>query len=138
MRAPVVYGMTWLAAVVLATIVGFTAINTVGNVLQGTGPLGADIGAPVAADDAAEEQVAPTVRRTLGYAAVDLVVECTGRVADLVSADPRPEWTMVEIEGGPDEDVDVELTSGDAVTSIEVYCNEGEPRPVVDEFVPGP
>lgn len=134
MRQRVVLAATWLFATVVATAVGFTATTTVGDVLRGTGPLGpAYVAENTDSAPPTSTAQAPTVRRTFVYPAVELVVECTDRAARMIRTSPAQGWTFLDQDDGPDEDVHVTVTQGDARTIVEVYCNEGEPRPVVIE-----
>lgn len=133
MRPRVVYVLTWAVATAAATGIGFVATTTVGDVLRGTGPLGPDFrAAPPFASEVAEASVFPLVA-TFTFEQGTLTARCTGSTAQLVDVRPAPGWTLTDSEPGPDEDIDVDLAGAGSgyVVHIEVYCNEGEPRPVV-------
>lgn len=133
MRPRLVPSLVWLVATVLATAVAFTATHTVGDVVRGTGPIGAEY------RPAAQPEPGPastTGTRVLDYPAGRLTVRCAGRAATLVAKRPRPGWRVADFERGPDEDVDVTFARRHTEIRIEVYCNEGAPSPVVSEAWP--
>lgn len=122
--------LTWLLAVLLASAIGFFAIGLVGAVLRDRGPLGVvphEIGGQHSA-----EAGSVLVSERFRYDEGELTVECRGMSAVLVAAVPAPGWTLVNPEFGPDEDVDATFVRGGVRLAVEVYCNEGRPRPVLD------
>ncbi|MGQ0573263.1 MAG: hypothetical protein ACT4RN_03545 [Pseudonocardia sp.] len=130
MRQTTVYLLTWLAATVVATGVGFAATTTVGDVLRGSGPVGAEFRtAPSAGDEQAPARI-----ETFVVERVRMAVECTGRPARLLEVAVPPELVVTDTDEGPDEDVHVRVSDGTSTElRIEVYCSaDGRPRPVVE------
>jgi hypothetical protein len=126
--------LTWLLAVVLASAVGFFAIGLVGAVLRDRGPLGV-----VPEQVSGNWPVEPgnvVIADRFGYGAGELTVECLGAAATLVDVRPATGWLVIDAEAGPDEDVDVSFRRGPEAGAeqfdVEVYCNEGRPRAVLD------
>lgn len=137
MRQRAVLVVTWLVATAVATTVGIVATQMVGDVIRGSGPLGRAYDTDAAAVTPTPES-RPPIRKKLTFAAVELVVECRGRVAQLVRTEPAEGWSLDLEESGPDEDVDVVLSRGGASSIVEVYCNNGVPRAVLDKPAPSP
>lgn len=128
MRQRALLALIWLLATATATGVGLAAIHIVGDVIRGTGPVGL---AYESSRPLPELSPAQAERSTLRLQAATLVVECTGRTAELISIRPAAGWRIGETERGPDEDVDVVLRRGRSTSWVEVYCNEGSPRAVL-------
>jgi hypothetical protein len=135
-RHRLAYGLTWLAATALATTIGLAATAAVGDVIRGTGPLGADVrSVPTTVPDGGP---APdVVRETFTLPEITLTGQCTGRTAELLAVEAGPGWTVTDEERGPDEDVDVVVTDGVRTTEVEIYCNQGRPQPVQDHGTRG-
>lgn len=131
MRPQLVLVMTWLVAVAVATGIGFFAIGVVGNVVRDRGPIGLAPGElrPPTLDTTAP---GPAVRETFTYEQGALTAECTGSSAVLLEYTAAAGWTVVDPETGPDEDVDVTFVRGPDRVEVEVYCNEGRPRAVLE------
>lgn len=131
-------GLVWVVATVLATTVGFTATHTVGDVIRGAGPVGPEY--RPASDLTPAQSAGPSDPRskTFRYPAGQLTVQCERRVATLVDREPAPGWSVTDFESGPDEDIDVTFSRDRAASRIEVYCNEGEPTPIVSRSPTGP
>lgn len=117
MRQLALLALLWLLATATATGVGLAAIHTVGDVIRGTGPVG-----PVYESSRPLPELSPAQaeRSTLRLPAATLVVQCTGRTAELISIRPAAGWRIGEIERGPDEDVDVALRRGRSTSWVEV------------------
>lgn len=136
MRPRMVLAVVWLIATAVATTVGFTATHTVGDVIGGTGPVGAEY-RPVSEPPSEHLTGSGSARtETFHFEVGRLTVRCEGHLTSLVAKRPAPGWRVTDSESGPDEDVDVSFTGGGTTTRIEVYCNEGTPRPVVSHPVP--
>lgn len=131
MRPQLVLVMTWLLAVVVASAIGFFAIGVVGDVLRDRGPIGVAPG-ELHGQPAAASPERPPVQETFTYAAGTLTVECRGASAVLVAYTPSAGWEITDPEWGPDEDVDLTFRRGGEVFYIDVYCNEGRPRAVLE------
>lgn len=129
MRQRVMYIVTWVAATAIATAIGFVATTTVGDVIRGSGPIGAEFRAGSPGTAAA----GPPRTAQLTVEGVRLRATCTGRTAQLLEYAPAPGLAVTDVEPGPDEDVDVVLVDrAGRELEIEIYCSaEGEPRPVV-------
>lgn len=131
MRPPLVLVMIWLLAVVVASAVGFFAVGLVGDVLRDRGPIGVspgELGAPPAN---ALPAPAPMLE-TFSYEAGTLTVRCTGASAVLLDSAAAPGWDLTDLETGPDEDVDLIFRRDGQRFDVEVYCNEGRPRAVLE------
>lgn len=131
MRDRLPYLGAWLLVTLLATAVGLVAVNTVGIVLRGSGPIGEQFSAVVGPDDAAAGSAAPR-EDTLAHAAGALRVRCDGRTIRLLEVRPAPGAEAGTADVGPDEDVHVDLVVGGREVRLEAYCNEGAPRLVVE------
>lgn len=131
MRPQLVLVMTWLLAVVVASAIGFFAIGVVGDVLRDRGPLGVAPG-ELPGQPAAASPERPPVRATFTYAAGTVTVDCRGASAVLVAYAPSAGWEITDPESGPDEDVDLTFRHDGEIFRIDVYCNEGQPRAVLD------
>ncbi|MDQ3432984.1 MAG: hypothetical protein M3467_12370, partial [Actinomycetota bacterium] len=134
MRQRLIYAFTWLAAVTVATGVGMSAIDLVGEAIRGTG----GIGETSTLSDLNEtnetrfelrpDPDAESVDRTLYLPFGQVSVRCTGLRAELLSAVAAPEWRLGEQEHGPDEDVDVRFIGPDRIMRVDVFCPNGVPR----------
>jgi hypothetical protein len=131
MRPQLVLVMTWVLAVIVASAIGFFAVGLVGDVLRDRGPLGVAPG-QLPGPHTVPQPDHPPMRDRFTYPAGALTVQCTGASAVLLDSAAAPGWEVTEAEPGPDEDVDVTFRRGDEVLSIEVYCNEGQPRAVLE------
>lgn len=85
MRQRALLALIWLLATATATGVGLAAIHIVGDVIRGTGPVGL---AYESSRPLPELSPAQAERSTLRLQAATLVVECTGRTAELISIRP--------------------------------------------------
>lgn len=136
MRSRGVLAAAWLVATLLATLIAFTATHVVGDVVRGNDPVGEafDLAAPPSTRPPRSAPQPAT--KAFSTAAGQMTVTCTGRIASLDDVTPAPGWSLTEREDGPDEDVDVTLTRATSSIVIEVYCNQGQPRAVIDDGVP--
>lgn len=122
--------LAWLAVTLVATVIGLVAVGTVGQVLRGSGPLGEEFNAEQTAP--APAMSAPR-ESTHEHPLATLVGRCDGRTATLVSTWPAPDAVVVDTDAGPDEDVHIDVQAADGTTlRLEIYCNRGEPRLVVE------
>jgi hypothetical protein len=131
MRDRLPYLSAWLLVTVLATAVGLVAVNTVGIVLRGTGPIGEQFSAVVVQDDASAASATPR-EETLAHPAAVLRARCEGRTIRLLEMRPAPGVVAGGSDVGPDEDVHVDLVVGGREMRLEVYCNDGAPRLAVE------
>lgn len=131
MRQRVVSIVTWVAVTTLATIIGFLAIGTVGDVLRGSGPLGEGFGIAARPHEVSAE---PTSSRqsTHHHPLATFTTECEGRTAEMLDSQPTPGAVVIDADMGPDEDVHLDLDLNGTVVRLEVYCNRGEPRLAVE------
>lgn len=128
--------LTWLAAVVLATGLGLTAVTAVGGAVRDRGPLGRAVtGDDRPSESASGETPVPdardrVVRRSFtgDYGTFD--VACQGPYASgkNATAPSAGGWHVVRYEPGPDDDVEVVFESKTEVVVIEVFCNRGRPE----------
>lgn len=127
----VLSALTWAAVTLLATGIGLLAISTVGEVLRGSGPLGEDFSIAQQRGDVPDAPV--TLRQhTHTHPLATLTTQCAGRTATLLAAQPVPGATVVDIDLGPDEDVHVDIDTDGTTTRLEIYCNHGEPRLIIE------
>ncbi|MGH3984578.1 MAG: hypothetical protein ACRDST_18315 [Pseudonocardiaceae bacterium] len=131
MRQRIISVVTWIAVTILATGVGFVAISTVGDVLRGSGPLGEDFSIAQHRPDVSPEPVPPR-QSTYRHQLATLTVRCIGRTARVLDWQPTPGVTVVSTDLGPDEDIHLDLDTDGTVIRLEVYCNRGEPRLVIE------
>ena len=128
--------MGWVAAVVVATVVGLVAVQSVGQALQGSGPLGAQLDSserdrtllasqdpsvltPVASD--------PVLDRTFAGRYGSVKVRCQGSLATWQGATPAAGWRVVEYPEGVQAQVEASFSDGDSTIEVEVFCNAGVP-----------
>lgn len=131
MRPRLVLVGTWLLAVVVASAIGFFAIGEVGAVLRDRGPIGVVPGELATAPVSAGPDT-PAVQERFTYDAGTLTVECRGASAVLLAFTPATGWEVTDPELGPDEDVDLVFRRGIEAFPVDVYCNEGRPRAVLE------
>jgi hypothetical protein len=129
-RQRIISVATWIAVTILATGIGFVAISTVGDVLRGSGPLGEDFS--IAQHHDVSPEPAPPRQSTYRHQSATLTVRCIGRTATVLDWQPAPGATIVSTDLGPDEDIHLDLDTNGAVVRLEVYCNRGEPRLVIE------
>lgn len=130
-RQRIISVVSWIAVTVLATSIGYLAISTVGEVLRGSGPLGEDFSIAQQSPDVSPEP-APPRQSTYRHALATLTVRCIGRTARVLDWHPAPGATVVSTDLGPDEDTHLDLDANGGVVRLEVYCNRGEPRLVIE------
>lgn len=123
--------LTWIAVTILATGIGFLATSTVGDVLRGSGPLGKDFSIAEQRHDVSSEP-APPRQSTYSHPSATLTAQCVGRTATVLNSQPAPGATVVSSDLGPDEDVHLDLDTNGRLVRLEIYCNRGEPRLVVE------
>jgi hypothetical protein len=120
--------IAWTAVTCLATAIGFLAISTVGEVLRGSGPIGEDFSI---AEHSAPLPARP-VTATLHHPLATLTAHCAGRAATLLGVEPAAGATVLDTDKGPDEDVHIDVTDRVHTLRLEVYCNRGQPRLVIE------
>ncbi len=131
MRQRIISVVSWIAVTILATGVGFVAISIVGDVLRGSGPLGEDFSVAQHRYEVSPEP-APPQQSTYHHQLATLTVQCIGRTATVLDWQPAPDATVVSTDLGPDEDIHLDLDTNGTVIRLEVYCNRGEPRLVIE------
>ncbi|MDQ4020517.1 MAG: hypothetical protein M3257_02545 [Actinomycetota bacterium] len=135
MRQRIISVVTWIALTILATGVGFVAISTVGDVLRGSGPLGTPLGTDFSIAQHRHDvspEAAPPLQSTYRHQLATLTVRCLGHTARVLDWQPTPGATVVSTDLGPDEDIHFDLDTNGVVVRLEVYCNRGEPRLVIE------
>lgn len=130
-RQRIISVLTWIAVTILATGIGFVAISTVGEVLRGSGPLGEAFSVAQHRHEVSPEP-APARQSTYRHPLATLTTRCVGRTATVLNWQPAPGATVVSTDLGPDEDIHLDLETNGAVVRLEVYCNRGEPRLVIE------
>ncbi|MGH3835472.1 MAG: hypothetical protein ACRDSF_07180 [Pseudonocardiaceae bacterium] len=130
-RQRIISVLTWIAVTILATGIGFVAISTVGDVLRGSGPLGEDFSIARQPQDVSPEPEPPR-QSTYRHPLATLTTQCVGRTATVLNWQPAPGASVVSTDLGPDEDIHLDLDTNGTVVRIEVYCNRGEPRLVIE------
>ncbi|MFY1622087.1 septum formation initiator [Micromonospora sp. WMMD723] len=137
----------WLAAAVLATLIGVAAIRLVGESITGT-PGGvrsqAEVERALAAPEptpaapsapAASASSSPTVgpaatpgqRRSFSTPGGTAVAECVGSEVRLVSWAPAQDYRVKDVDRGPDDDAEVTFAGPAGEFEVNVGCIGGEP-----------
>ncbi|MFJ8689025.1 septum formation initiator [Micromonospora wenchangensis] len=134
----------WLAAAVLATLIGVAAIRLVGESITGT-PGGvrsqAEVeralaapeptpSAPVASASSsptAGPSTTPGLRRSFSTPGGTAVAECVGSEVRLVSWAPAQGYRVKDVDRGPDDDAEVTFTGPAGEFEVNVGCIGGEP-----------
>ncbi|WP_033345250.1 hypothetical protein [Catenuloplanes japonicus] len=137
----------WLAAAVIATLIGMTAIRLIGESITGTagGVLSEqDVAAAVASLPAQPSSAPPpsptasaspslsssppavTSGKTFAVTGGTAVVSCAANDrATLVTWTPAQGWHVAEAERGPARDVKVEFEGPGGKSELRVRCNGG-------------
>ncbi|WP_328348168.1 septum formation initiator [Micromonospora sp. NBC_00421] len=145
----------WLAAAVLATLIGVAAIRLVGESITGT-PGGVRSQAEVERALAAPEptpvtavppsavpatpsspsavsatpsspSTAPGLRRSFSTAGGTAVAECVGADVRLVTWAPAQDYRVKDVDRGPDDDAEVTFAGPAGEFEVKVGCIGGEP-----------
>ncbi|QDY09299.1 septum formation initiator [Micromonospora sp. HM134] len=134
----------WLAAAVLATLIGVAAIRLVGESITGT-PGGvrsqAEVERALAAPEptpsapAASAPSSPTagpattpgLRRSFSTPGGTAVAECVGSEVRLVSWAPAQGYRVKDVDRGPDDDAEVTFAGPAGEFEVNVGCIGGEP-----------
>ncbi|WKU05832.1 septum formation initiator [Micromonospora sp. HUAS LYJ1] len=137
----------WLAAAVLATLIGVAAIRLVGESITGT-PGGvrsqAEVERALAAPEptptspsapASSAPPAPTTgpaptpgqRRSFSTPGGTAVAECVGAEVRLVSWAPAQDYRVKDVDRGPDDDAEVTFAGPAGEFEVNVGCIGGEP-----------
>ena len=141
----------WLAAAVLATLIGVGAIRLVGESITGT-PGGVRSQAeveralavpePTPAGPTAESSPAPVdpsaspgPRCSFSTTGGTAVAECVGAEVRLVSWAPAQDYRVKDVDRGPDDDAEVTFAGPGGEFELRVGCIGGEPvaRPDDDD-----
>ncbi|WP_431920080.1 septum formation initiator [Micromonospora wenchangensis] len=137
----------WLAAAVLATLIGVAAIRLVGESITGTPggvrsqaeverALAAPVPTPaMPSGPAASASSSPTVgpsatpgqRRSFSTPGGTAVAECVGSEVRLVSWAPAQGYRVKDVDRGPDDDAEVTFTGPAGEFEVNVGCIGGEP-----------
>ncbi|MFJ6195433.1 septum formation initiator [Micromonospora sp. NPDC092111] len=147
-RRPVLAVAGWLAAAVVALLVGLGAIRLVGESITGTpgGVRSQDevlraLASPVPSGPTVAVTAPPTTgaptatpagtdaRRFFATTGGTAVAECTPSGVWLVSWAPAPGWRVHEVERGPDERVEVRFTGPGGEDELKVRCAGDPARP---------
>ncbi|MEV4725470.1 septum formation initiator [Micromonospora humida] len=137
----------WLAAAVLATLIGVAAIRLVGESITGT-PGGVRSQAEVERALAAPEPTpatpsgpaafassapaggpaaTPGQRRSFSTPGGTAVAECVGSEVRLVSWAPAQDYRVKDVDRGPDDDAEVTFAGPAGEFEVNVGCIGGEP-----------
>lgn len=133
----------WLAAVAVATLIGLAAIRLVGDSIAGTPggvrseeeieralAVATPTGGP-APSTAASRVPVPTVaagaRRSFATTGGSVVAECGPGGVRLVSWSPAQGHRVAEVDGGPDDDVEIEFTGPGGRSELKLRCVGGQP-----------
>ncbi|MEU7616384.1 septum formation initiator [Micromonospora rifamycinica] len=138
----------WLAAAVLATLIGVAAIRLVGESITGTPggvrsqaeverALAAPEPTPVTASPAgpgiaassppAGPSATPGLRRSFSTVGGTAVAECVGADVRLVSWAPAQDYRVKDVDRGPDDDAEVTFAGPAGEFEVKVGCIGGEP-----------
>lgn len=139
----------WLAAAVVATLIGVAAIRLVGESITGT-PGGVRSQAEVERALAAPVPVSPPtaspsptgsgstsppgvaaatpgLRRSFATSGGTAVAECVGADVRLVSWAPAQDYRVKDVDRGPDDDAEVTFAGPAGEFEVKVGCIGGEP-----------
>ncbi|MEV4844402.1 septum formation initiator [Micromonospora matsumotoense] len=139
----------WLAAAVVATLIGVAAIRLVGESITGT-PGGVRSQAEVERALAAPVPVSPPtaspspagsgptsppgaaaatpgLRRSFATPGGTAVAECVGADVRLVSWAPAQDYRVKDVDRGPDDDAEVTFAGPAGEFEVKVGCIGGEP-----------
>lgn len=137
----------WLAAAVLATLIGVAAIGLVGESITGT-PGGVRSQAEVERALAAPEptsaapagpglsasssppavpSASPGLRRSFSTVGGTAVAECVRADVRLVSWAPAQDYRVKDVDRGPDDDAEVTFAGPAGEFEVKVGCIGGEP-----------
>ena len=142
-RRTAVAALGWVAAAVLATLIGMGGIRLIGDSLTST-PGGVLDQQEVAKALAAEPSPSPPSpsppspstsrstpptgsQRAFSSAGGSVVAGCHGGQAYLVSWSPAPGYRVTQQEGGPGEHVEVRFEGSGGRSEIRVACSAGNP-----------
>lgn len=137
----------WLAAAVLATLIGVAAIRLVGESITGTPggvrsqaeveralaapePTPATPSGPAAsasASPAVDPSATPGQRRSFSTPGGTAVAECVGSEVRLVSWAPAQDYRVKDVDRGPDDDAEVTFAGPGGEFEVNVGCIGGEP-----------
>ncbi|MFI7425353.1 septum formation initiator [Micromonospora sp. NPDC049836] len=149
-RRPILVAATgWLAATVLATLVGLGAIQLVGDGITGTpggvldqgdveralaaAPTGGATGAATPTTVAASPTRTPSGgppaagRRSFATAGGTAVAECGPAGIRLISWSPAPGYRAKDADRGPDEHVEVRFVGAEGEYELRLRCVDGRP-----------
>jgi serine/threonine-protein kinase len=147
-RRTAVAGLGWLAAAVVATLIGMGGIRLIGDSLTSTpggvldqqavakalaasepapsaGP--ASSSGPASARPTSPSSSAPATQRAFSSAGGTVVAGCRGGQAYLVSWSPSPGYRVTQQESGPGEHVEVRFEGSGGRSEIRVACSGGNP-----------
>jgi hypothetical protein len=130
-RQRIISTISWIAVTILATGVGFVAISTVGDVLRGSGPLGEDFSIAQHHHNLSAQPTPPR-QNTYRHQLATLTTQCIGPTATMLDWQPTPGVTAINTDPGPDEDIHLDLNTNGTIIRLEIYCNHGEPRLVIE------
>lgn len=138
----------WLAAAVVATVVGVAALRLVGESIAGT-PGGVLSQEEVERRLASAATTAPTTpvspsapgrstgashaRKVFKARGGSVVAECDGTAARLVSWSPGQGFGTHEVEAGPAGEAEVDFRGAAGRSKIKVRCAGGQPVAEYDE-----
>ncbi|WP_422752034.1 septum formation initiator [Micromonospora sp. WMMD708] len=140
----------WLAAAVLATLIGVAAIRLVGESITGTPggvrsqaeveralaapeptPSAPAASAPSSASTPSSPTVGPSAtpgqRRSFSTPGGTAVAECVGSEVRLVSWAPAQDFRVKDVDRGPDDDAEVTFAGPAGEFEVNVGCIGGEP-----------
>jgi hypothetical protein len=138
--------LAWLAGAVTAMVVGVLALSLIG---PGLGELTAQpiANPPVDAGDPAPSPTAmptpssvgsatghaPVIRqRLLASAAGNVLAQCSGGQAYLISWSPAPGYRVAGVHRGPAGEAEVSFVTGELRVTMEVHCPAGIPQASID------
>jgi hypothetical protein len=131
MRRTSWYFVGWLAAVVVATIVGLLVVRTVGDTVRAGRPLGQDFDKAIEAAASPATSPSPATRvveaELTGEYGI-FQVSCQGPFARGISVSAAPGWKAVSFERGPEADVDASFIGSSQLIEVEAFCNAGIPQ----------
>ncbi len=142
-RRTAVAGLGWLAAAVVATLIGMGGIRLIGDSLTST-PGGVldqqDVAKALAASPSPTPTPTPSpsgaapstasassASKAFSSAGGSVVAGCRGGRAYLVSWSPSPGYRVTQQEGGPGEHVEVRFEGSGGRSEIRVACAGGTP-----------
>ncbi|MEU1887529.1 septum formation initiator [Micromonospora rifamycinica] len=136
----------WLAAAVLATLIGVAAIRLVGESITGTPggvrsqaeveraladpeptPVTAGPGLSASSSPPAGPPASPGLRRSFSTVGGTAVAECVGADVRLVSWAPAQDYRVKDVDRGPDDDAEVTFAGPAGEFEVKVGCIGGEP-----------